>query len=58
MIKKLEATILILVIVGYSLVAFTYVHSTFPTKDMFQMVCEKLNVIESKLDRLIERRGK
>lgn len=56
--KKLEATILVLVIMGYSIVAFTYMHSNFPTKEVFQMVCEKLSSIDAKLDRLIEREVK
>jgi len=49
--------ILIITLIGYSLVGFTYVHSNFPSKDIFKLVCDKLEIIDMKLDKLILREG-
>jgi len=49
-------TLIITMIVGglvYSIVSFAYMHKTFPSKDVFQMVIKKLDNIERKVDRLL-----
>jgi hypothetical protein len=41
--------------VAYSLIGFAYVNKTFVSRDLFEMVCKRLETIDAKLDRLIER---
>ena len=46
--------VLALIISGllYSLASFAYMHRTFPNKDIFTMIIERLDRIEDKLDSL------
>ncbi len=40
-------------VVTYSIVVFAYIHDRFVGKDIFEMICERLDRIEFKLDKLI-----
>lgn len=46
----------IMIGVVYSLMGFAYMHATFPSKDVLSALKQQVNRIETKLDRLIERR--
>jgi hypothetical protein len=45
-----------LLVVGSSVGSVSYMHSTFVSKEIIIMVCERLDRIEQKLDKLIDRR--
>lgn len=51
--------LLILVIGGvcYSLVSFAYMHATFPSKEVFSLVVDKLDRLDEKLDKVIDDRS-
>jgi uncharacterized membrane protein len=49
---------IVMFIISLSMLAFTafgYVNSNFVRKDSFTLVCERLTMIDGKLDRLIEK---
>ena len=45
----------IIAILIYSLGGFAYMHATFSTKEVFTLIKDRLENIEAKLDRLIEK---
>ena len=52
MIKK-EAIAIIISLLIYSIIAFAYVHKTFVDRDIFKLVLERLDRIETKIDKII-----
>ena len=44
---------LFITILMYSIVAFAYMHNTFTTKDIFAILCKRLDRIENKIDLII-----
>jgi len=53
--KKDFSQIIVLIIGGllYSIVAFAYMHQTFPNKDVIEMMLDNQKNIETKLDNFI-----
>jgi len=50
--KKEILGIVVLVLV-YSITAFAYMHSTFPSKDSFNLMIKQVDRIENKVDKLL-----
>ncbi len=50
--NKLPLTLVVTILL-YSVIALAYIHSTFMGKDVFFMLCERLDRIELKLDKVI-----
>jgi hypothetical protein len=46
--------VLALIIAGlvYSLCGFAYMHKTFPSKDVFKMLIDRLDSIDEKIDKV------
>ena len=51
---------LVILIIGglvYSVASFAYIHSNFPTQNVMELMIDRLDRIENKLDRMGERNG-
>jgi len=49
-----EMPIMVTMVIGvlvYTIISFAYMHKTFPTNDMLNMIIKKLDRIESILDK-------
>jgi len=45
---------IVLAILVYTVSGFAYLHNTFSSKEVMQMICDRLDRIENKVDRLLE----
>ena len=51
----IQLLVLIMGMVTYSVMAFAYMHSNFSSKELLEMMIDRTNRIELKIDHLIER---
>ena len=54
MTKDFYLQVIVLIVGGlvYSIVSFAYMHNTFASKDVLEMIDERLNRIERKVDQI------
>ena len=49
---RTQTAIVIVSLLAYAVAGFAYMHSTFVSKDIFEMLVKKLDRIEIKVDKL------